>query len=136
MKIIEYFKNRIKLYKDFEGKEGLVCYLDAGLKRKGKLIALREKEYVDYVLKQSEIKCLFSSIDDFRDYMLKSKIPYIENSSFLYGKNQKEIDRNRQKLLRKDCNPEHIVLHYSSGDPSICKYDCVLYAEIVDVIGR
>jgi len=136
MKILEYFKNRIKLYKVRKEREVLSCYIEAGLKRKGVLIALCEKRYMDYVLKESRVKCLFSSIEDFRNYMFKFEFPYIENSCFLYGKQQKELDRNKEKLLREDCNPEHIVLHYSSGDPSICKYDYVLYAECIDVIGK
>ena len=136
MKILEYFKNRIKLYKVRKEREILSCYIEAGLKRKGVLIALCEKRYMDYVLKQSEVKCMFTSISDFRDYMLKYKIPYIENSSFLYGKQQKEIDRIKDKLVRDDCNPNHIVLHYSSGDPGICKFDYVLYAECIDVVGK
>ena len=136
MKLLDYFRNRIKLYKVRKEKEVLSCYLEAGLKRKGVLIALCEKRYLDYVLKQSEVKCVFTSIADFRDYMLKYKIPYIENSSFLYGKQQKEIDRIKDKLVRDDCNPNHIVLHYSSGDPGICKFDYVLYGECIDVIGK
>ena len=139
-KIIEMirnlFKPRIKLFKNYEGSEGLVCYLNAGLERKGKLIALCEKSYVDYELKAVKHDCLFSSLEDFKRYMLKSEIPYLEESSFIHGVSKKEIERVNKKLEDEKCNPEMITLHYSSVISEQVRYDYVLYAELVDVVGK